>query len=85
MDVRFCDQNVDIGQGGGDLGDDPDRRAFAQVVDVGLERQAEEGDRRLDEPRGLRDHLLGYVQRLGVVDLTGGADQATTVRVRRQR
>ena len=59
---------------------DEARRAFAEIVDVGLERQAQAGDPRL----GMRgDEVLGAgddVVHLGVVDPARGADQRGLLR-----
>ena len=69
----------------GDVLDDVERGALAQVVDVGLEGQAEAGDGRVPEPLGLGHDLLRHVVRLVVVDLAGGADQPGQLRVRPRR
>ena len=65
-------------------GDEP-RRAFAEIVDVGLEGEAEAGDARLrmrlDQRGGAGDHMVD----LGVVDPARGADQRRSARARRGR
>ncbi len=70
--TRMSTSGSDFGE---DL-DDFDGRTFPDVVDVGLEGQAEAGDGGGAESFALRGDLLGNVVRLSVVDLACRADQA---------
>src|SRR5450432_2942619 len=51
------------------------RRAFAEVVDVRLVRQAQTGDHGIAETCGKLFDLVDYLKRLGVIGLTRDANQ----------
>ncbi len=59
---------------------DRDRRALAQIVDVGLVGQPETGDDRMLEALGPLADLRDDETRLGVVDFARGADQPRSLR-----
>src|SRR3546814_4190947 len=72
--IGFDDAHA-IAEAAGECERDLDRGAFTEIIDIGLEGEAEAGDRlprmRLDQRGGAVDD----VRDLAVVDLARGADQ----------
>ena len=78
--VRLGHQDPGMGRGGGHLLGDRKRRRLAQIIDIGLEGQAEHRHGR----RGHGLHRLkdasDVVGRPGVIDLAGRADEPGLIR-----
>src|SRR5699024_4579748 len=80
FDVRFDSENRRFGKLFGKTIDDLASWAFAQIVDVRLERQSERGDLHLVDALRLGDELVENESGLRVVDIASGLDERRLLR-----